>query len=62
VYALLDEGAEVVVVDDLSTGAAERVADAASLEVVDIAVKGAVGRVVDAVRPRSIYQLAAQSR
>ena len=61
VDALLDEGAEVVVIDDLSTGAAERVADGASLEVVDIAAKGAVDRVVDAVRPRSIYHLAAQS-
>jgi UDP-glucose 4-epimerase len=32
-----------------------------SLEVVDIADKGAVDRVVDAIRPRSIYHLAAQS-
>jgi UDP-glucose 4-epimerase len=49
------------VVDDLSTGLADRVADDASFEAVDIADDAALDRVVDAVRPRAIYHLAAQS-
>jgi UDP-glucose 4-epimerase len=61
VNLLLDEGRHVVVIDDLSTGKAERVADGASLEVVDISDARAVDRVADAVRPESIYHLAAQS-
>jgi UDP-glucose 4-epimerase len=61
VDALLAADAEVVVVDDLSTGTLERLADGVRLEVVDIADAESVDRVVDAVRPRSIYHLAAQS-
>jgi UDP-glucose 4-epimerase len=58
---LLTEGWAVVVVDDLSTGDAARVAPEASLEVVDIADRGALDGVVDAARPAAIFHLAAQS-
>ena len=61
VDALLSEGRRVVAVDDLSTGGAERVANDASLEVLDISDAPALDRVVDATRPRAIYHLAAQS-
>jgi UDP-glucose 4-epimerase len=61
VDSLLADGHNVVAIDDLSTGAAERVAAAATLEVVDISDAPALDRVVDAVRPVSIYHLAAQS-
>lgn len=61
VDALISEGETVVVVDDLSTGLAERVAPDASLEVVDIADADPLDRVIDSVRPRAIYHLAAQS-
>jgi UDP-glucose 4-epimerase len=61
VDSLLADGYNVVAIDDLSTGAAERVAAAAALEVVDIWDARALDRVVDAVRPASIYHLAAQS-
>jgi UDP-glucose 4-epimerase len=59
--ALLQEGRRVVVVDDMSTGASERVPEEADLEVVDIADGRALDRVVDAARPNAIYHLAAQS-
>jgi UDP-glucose 4-epimerase len=61
VDALLAEGRRVVVVDDLSTGLAENVADAADLEVADIADAKALDDVVDAAAPRAIFHLAAQS-
>jgi UDP-glucose 4-epimerase len=61
VDALIGEGRTVVVVDDLSTGLAERVAPDASLEVVDISDAEALDRVVDSARPDAIYHLAAQS-
>jgi UDP-glucose 4-epimerase len=61
VDALLGEGKRVVVLDDLTTGLADRVAREASLEAVDIADNAALDRVVDAVRPGAIYHLAAQS-
>jgi UDP-glucose 4-epimerase len=61
VDALLADGRAVVVVDDLSTGAAERVAEEAALEVVDISDGSALDRVLDAARPRAIYHLGAQS-
>jgi UDP-glucose 4-epimerase len=61
VDALLAEGRKVVVVDDLSSGSAERVAAQAELEVVDITDHAALGRVVDAARPQAIFHLAAQS-
>jgi UDP-glucose 4-epimerase len=58
---LLAEGSRVVVIDDLSTGAAKNVASEAALEVVDITDAHAMNRVVNAVRPGSIFHLAAQS-
>jgi UDP-glucose 4-epimerase len=59
--ALLAEDYDVVVVDDLSTGRADRVPDGARMERVDITDKRAVDHVVDAVRPAAILHLAAQS-
>jgi UDP-glucose 4-epimerase len=61
VDASLAEGRPVVVVDDLSTGAAERVAAGAALEVVDITDPRSADRVIDAARPAAIVHLAAQS-
>ena len=61
VDALLAHDNEVVVIDDLSTGAAARVNPAASLEVIDISDSVAVDRVLDATAPAAIYHLAAQS-
>jgi UDP-glucose 4-epimerase len=61
VDAVLADGRDVVVVDDLSSGSSERVADEASLEVVDIADEAALARVVDAARPKAIFHLAAQA-
>jgi UDP-glucose 4-epimerase len=61
VDSLLADGAEVVVVDDLSAGREELVASAASLETVDITDAPALDRVVDACRPAGIFHLAAQA-
>jgi UDP-glucose 4-epimerase len=61
VDALLAEGERVVVVDDLSSGEAQRVAREAALDVVDITDAGALDRVTDAARPAAIVHLAAQS-
>jgi UDP-glucose 4-epimerase len=61
VDSLLADGAEVVVVDDLSAGREELVASAASLETVDITDGPALDRVVDACRPAGIFHLAAQA-
>jgi UDP-glucose 4-epimerase len=61
VDSLLADGAEVVVVDDLSAGLEELVASAASLETVDITDAPALDRVVDACRPAGIFHLAAQA-
>jgi UDP-glucose 4-epimerase len=61
VDALLADGAKVVVVDDLSSGRAERVAPEAGLERVDIADAAALDAVVDRARPARIFHLAAQS-
>jgi UDP-glucose 4-epimerase len=61
VEALLAEGRRVVVVDDLSTGAAQRVASDAALEVVDILDPKSLDAVVDAASPAAIIHLAAQS-
>jgi UDP-glucose 4-epimerase len=58
---LLADGREVVVIDDLSTGDAGRVADAATLEVVDITDRDALDRIVDAAAPSAIFHLGAQS-
>jgi UDP-glucose 4-epimerase len=61
VDALLADGCEVVVVDDLSSGKRERVADAATLEVTDISDAAALDRVFDALRPDRVFHLGAQS-
>lgn len=61
VDALLADDWRVVAVDDLSTGDAGRVADAATLEVLDITDRAALDSVVDAARPEAVFHLAAQA-
>jgi UDP-glucose 4-epimerase len=61
VVDVLLEDWEVVVVDDLSTGDARRVAGDAALEVVDITDRGKLDAVIDAARPAAIFHLAAQA-
>jgi UDP-glucose 4-epimerase len=61
VDALVAEGRRVVVVDDLSTGAPERVAPEATLEIVDITDGESLSRVFDAAKPTAVVHLAAQS-
>ncbi|MGZ4408089.1 MAG: NAD-dependent epimerase/dehydratase family protein [Gaiellaceae bacterium] len=61
VDALLAEDWQVVVVDDLSTGDARRVASEAALEVIDITDRAALDSVLDAAGPAVIFHLAAQS-
>lgn len=61
VDAALRTGAEVVVIDDLSTGSADNVTAQARLAVVDISDRVALDREIDAVRPAAILHLAAQS-
>jgi UDP-glucose 4-epimerase len=58
VDALLARGDEVHVLDDLSKGTRERVADAAELHVADIRQPD---EVFDAVRPEAVFHLAAQA-
>ena len=48
-------------IDDLSSGRAERVAAAATLEVVDISDRAALDRVIDLAKPGAIFHLGAQS-
>lgn len=59
--ALLTEGWRVLVVDDLSTGDAGRVASEATLEVADITDRGALDALFDSAQPAAIFHLAAQS-
>lgn len=61
VDALVAEGQQVTVVDDLSTGVRELVNPSADLEVVDIANSNALDLVLDASAPTAIYHLAAQA-
>jgi UDP-glucose 4-epimerase len=61
VDALLAEGVAVTVVDDLSSGLAERVPDGAELRELDIVDRPALQRVFDEVRPDTVYHLAAQA-
>ncbi|MBV9165387.1 MAG: GDP-mannose 4,6-dehydratase [Solirubrobacterales bacterium] len=61
VDALLADGNRVVVIDDLSTGDARRVAADASLEVLDITDQAALTVVLDRASPNAIYHLAAQA-
>ena len=59
--ALLADGVEVHVVDDLSTGQAIRVPPEATLHEVDIRDSAEMGRVIGRVRPDVIHHLAAQA-
>jgi UDP-glucose 4-epimerase len=61
VDAVLGGGEHAVVVDDLSTGSADRVAPDADLETVDITDREHLLEVVRAARPWAIIHLAAQS-
>ncbi len=61
VDALLADGYAVTVIDDLSSGDAARVADAAELVELDIVELSALEAVVDRVAPRAIFHLAAQA-
>jgi UDP-glucose 4-epimerase len=59
--ALLAGGHEVTVVDDLSSGSAERVPQGAELRVVDIVDEPELRAVFDEVQPDAVYHLAAQA-
>jgi UDP-glucose 4-epimerase len=61
VDSLLRDGHEVIALDDLSTGKAERVNPDARLETVDIVDKAALDALMDDFRPQRIFHLAAQS-
>jgi UDP-glucose 4-epimerase len=61
VDALLAEGAQTMVVDDLSSGDARRVSDGADFFRVDIVDRHAFDTVVDRIQPEAIFHLAAQS-
>jgi UDP-glucose 4-epimerase len=61
VDALLADGYAVTVIDDLSTGDAARVADAAELVELDIVDAPALDAVLARVQPRAVFHLAAQA-
>jgi len=61
VDALLADGYEVSAIDDLSSGDAGRVADEAELVELDVVDFPALRAVVEEVRPRAIFHLAAQA-
>ncbi len=61
VDALLADGYEVSVVDDLSSGKAERVAAQAQMHELDIVDLPALEQLTERVRPSAIFHLAAQS-
>ena len=61
VDALLAEGYSVTVIDDLSSGDADRVASAAELLELDIVDLAKLDAVVSQVQPRAIFHLAAQA-
>jgi UDP-glucose 4-epimerase len=61
VDAFLGEGADVLVVDDLSTGLEENVASAATLERIDIVDREALGTAAEEFRPDLVCHLAAQA-
>jgi UDP-glucose 4-epimerase len=61
VDALLRDGHEVVVVDDLSAGDRDRVASEADLQVLDIVDRDALAKLVDRVAPSVVFHLAAQA-
>jgi UDP-glucose 4-epimerase len=61
VDALVGDGKRVVVIDDLSTGDADRVNEEATLETVDITDRAKLGALMDRASPTAIYHLAAQA-
>jgi UDP-glucose 4-epimerase len=61
VDALLADGYEVTVVDDLSAGDRQRVAPEADLQVLDIVELDALSALIDRVAPDAIFHLAAQA-
>lgn len=61
VDALLADGEQVTVIDDLTSGRRELVDPSADLEVIDISDADALDPVVDAARPKAIFHLAAQA-
>jgi UDP-glucose 4-epimerase len=61
VDALLADGADVTVIDDLSAGEAARVAPEATLRELDIVDVPALLSVFDEVKPSAVYHLAAQA-
>ena len=61
VDALLADGYSVTVIDDLSSGDADRVASAAELLELDIVDAAALAAVTTEVQPRAIFHLAAQA-
>lgn len=61
VDALLSDGFEVTVVDDLSSGDAARVAAEADLRELDIVDSAALLALAERVRPEAIFHLAAQA-
>jgi UDP-glucose 4-epimerase len=61
VDALLNDGCEVTVVDDLSAGDRRRVAPEADLHVLDIVDRDRLTALVDRARPDTVFHLAAQA-
>jgi UDP-glucose 4-epimerase len=61
VDALLADGYEVTVIDDLSSGKRERVADGADLRVLDVVDLDGLEAAVAEIQPRAIFHLAAQA-
>jgi UDP-glucose 4-epimerase len=60
VDALLDDGHEVTVVDDLSTGRRENLRPGVAVHAVDIVDAAAIRALIEAVRPEAVVHLAAQ--
>jgi len=60
VQAIADDGREVLVIDDLSTGRADRLPGSVRLEQLDLAIADA-GPLLRAWRPRLVFHLAAQA-
>lgn len=61
VDALLQRGDQVIVIDDLSSGRAERVNQKASLQVLDIVDREAVSSIIAEAQPSAVFHLAAQA-